>query len=273
MAGFEDRPTSVAAVAGVHLARGEPAPAAAVLRRRLRAVGDRCLESAPLVDLLAEAEGAMRRRRRAARSRARRLGEAGSAAGCEVMLAYAERALGRTGGDRARARSDPGTWSGPSTPSAASRCRSRRAAAHLLLARAAGATREAAIARGAIGALAAFDALGAARGWPTRPRALLRSLGARRGRAARGTRPRVAQPAASSTCWGCSAPGFSNRAIAERLYLTRKTVEHHVRSVLAKLDLANRGRGRRLRRASPRARFRHRVRCSARCPRRRGRRG
>jgi len=39
---------------------------------------------------------------------------------------------------------------------------------------------------------------------------------------------------------GLLGAGLSNRAMAERLYLTRKTVEHHVRSVLAKLDLANR---------------------------------
>ncbi len=236
VAGFEDRPTSVAAVAGVHLARGEPGPAAAVLRRRLRAIGDPCLEGAPLVDLLAEAEGAMGARR-TARSRARRLGEAGAAAGCDVMRAYAERALGRTGANGARAAAVRhlewalDAFGRLEMPLEAGRC-------HLLLARAQGEReRDAAVAE-ARSALAAFDALGAARDADAAA-ALLRALGARAGRAP-GARGLGTLSPRELDVLGLLGAGLSNRAIAERLYLTRKTVEHHVRSVLAKLDLANR---------------------------------
>ncbi|MGH9156870.1 MAG: response regulator transcription factor [Acidimicrobiales bacterium] len=40
--------------------------------------------------------------------------------------------------------------------------------------------------------------------------------------------------------WAWSPRGLANREIAERLYLSVRTVEGHVEKLLAKLDAANR---------------------------------
>lgn len=236
LAGFEDRPTSAPAVAAIHLARGEPGRAAAVLRRRLRAVGDPCLENAVLVERLGEVEVAMGAAR-SARARARRLVDAGARAGCELMVARAERTLGRTETARARGAAIRhleralDAFGGLGMPLEVART-------HLLLARALGEREREAAVDEARRALVTFDELGAARDADAAA-ALLRSLGARAGRAS-GARGLGALSPRELEVLELLGSGLSNRAIAERLYLTRKTVEHHVRSVLAKLDLGNR---------------------------------
>ena len=86
-------------------------------------------------------------------------------------------------------------------------------------------------------ALATFERLGAAREADAAA-ALLRSLGARPARV--GPRGADVLTRREREVLALLGDGLSNRAIAERLFIAHKTVQHHVASVLFKLDLANR---------------------------------
>jgi DNA-binding NarL/FixJ family response regulator len=97
--------------------------------------------------------------------------------------------------------------------------------------------RETAIAE-ARGALACFEELGAARDADAAA-ALLRSLGARAARA--GPKGIGLLTKREREVLGLLGEGLSNPAIAERLFISRKTVEHHVATVLSKLELSGRG--------------------------------
>ncbi|HZJ05299.1 MAG TPA: helix-turn-helix transcriptional regulator [Nocardioidaceae bacterium] len=86
-------------------------------------------------------------------------------------------------------------------------------------------------------ALAAFEDLGAGRGADSAA-ALLRALGVRVGRV--GTRGSSALTKREQEIFLLLGEGMSNPDIAARLVLSRKTVEHHVASILAKLGLSSR---------------------------------
>jgi DNA-binding NarL/FixJ family response regulator len=85
-------------------------------------------------------------------------------------------------------------------------------------------------------ALDAFDRLQAAR-QADAAAALLRSLGARTA-SARGTGEIMTRREAEIL--DLLGHGLSNPEIADRLYISRKTVEHHVGNILAKLGLRSR---------------------------------
>lgn len=86
-------------------------------------------------------------------------------------------------------------------------------------------------------ALETFDRLGA-RGDADAAAALLRSLGHHAAR--RGPNAVRSLTGREREVLGLLGEGLSNRDIAERLFITPKTVEHHVGRVLAKLDLSRR---------------------------------
>jgi DNA-binding CsgD family transcriptional regulator/tetratricopeptide (TPR) repeat protein len=93
-----------------------------------------------------------------------------------------------------------------------------------------------------LAAVGLWDSLGAGPA-PARVRSGLRSRGVS---VPRGPRPStVANPGGltvrQAEVLGLLAEGLSNAAIAERLYISPKTVDHHVSAILARLGVASRG--------------------------------
>ena len=235
--GLEDEPAAVLASAAVDLALGRAAHAVSLLERRLREIGEASLEAAALLELLVEG-GSERDAVPDVAERAHRLAELGAATGCDLLVARAERTLGRALLADRRA---------PDAAAHLERALSRFrrlemplevARSRLLLARSlAIETRELAIAEGER-ALAGLEKLGASRDADAAA-AFLRSLGvkaARSGPKGLGILTRREQEVLRLV-----AEGLSNPEIAERLFLSRKTVEHHVASILAKLGVRSRG--------------------------------
>jgi DNA-binding CsgD family transcriptional regulator len=234
--GVEDHAATTYVAAALHLERRELAAAASILRRRLRTVREESLESAMLLELLTEVEieqGALEE----ALTKARRLEALGAGSSCELTAARGERALGRvllaTGEPEGgaphleRALEAFGRLELPLDA-----CRTR-----LLLARAIAASEpEAAIAE-ARGALASLEALGASRDADAAA-AFLRTLGVKAARS--GPRNVGVLTKRELEVLSLLGEGLSNPQIAERLFLSRKTVENHVASVLFKLELSGR---------------------------------
>ena len=104
--GAEGREEAAAAVASVRLQQGEPSAAAAVLRRRLATTSPDRLDVAAVIELLGEAEIALRDTG-AAIDRGRALITLGAVNNCDLIVAHGERLLGHAllviaGEDRAR---------------------------------------------------------------------------------------------------------------------------------------------------------------------------
>lgn len=234
--GLESEAAATFAVAGLLLAHGEPNAAASLVERRLGRLAERSLEAWRLTELLGEidlARGAFSD----AADRASELLDRGTRLDCGPVVAGASRLLGRA-------------LLGANDPSGATEHFERAIAlfddlglavdgarTRLLLGRALIAVdAEAAVAE-ARAALHAFEVIGAVRD-ADEAAALIRSLGAR----ARRNGPSVdglLTPREREVA-SLVAAGLGNPEIADRLFITRKTVEHHVSSILAKLGLGGR---------------------------------
>jgi len=236
LAGYEDHPAAARAIGAIHLAREEPRAAASALVRRLREVEESSLEGAALSELLVEAEiaqGAVAD----ATARAERIAELGSSVDSQLFAARAQRAVGR-----ARAAADGADAIAPLEAAFAAFRRLdmpfEAAQTRLLIATTlADGEREPAIME-ARAALAGFEGLGAAH-WADAAAGLLRSLGVKAARA--GPKGVGVLTKRELEVLALVGEGLSNPEIAERLFISRKTVEHHVASVLSKLELRGRG--------------------------------
>ncbi len=233
LADGEWHPTARRALAGVAFARGDLA--LAVERARLCLEGDDDSPAcAPALELLADIE-LRSGDRPAAHATAQRLAALAAASGDARADGFARLAAGRVlaasadDGAAAQLQAALKRFAGLDLPLEAAR-------AQLELARALAASPDAAIAEARL-ALATFERLGA-RPYADEAAELLRGLGAT-GRAW----PKHhggALTKRETEVLSLLAEGCSNVQIADRLFISRRTAEHHVASILSKLDLSSR---------------------------------
>jgi DNA-binding NarL/FixJ family response regulator len=238
LAGYEDRLETVEAVAALHLARGELAAAAAVIRRAVRVLGSDRLRAAPLLATLIQVQLARGAPEQASLTAQKLQGLAGECSSSEVRaemhLAQGRIALYANGAEAAVEHLETALalLARIERPHLAARIR-------LELARALERSDPEAAAAEARAAAAAFERLAAEPGL-AQARALFARL----------TKTPPPRPGEGLVVSGLSkreleiaglvAEGLTNRQIADRLFLSARTVESHVYSALGKLDFRTR---------------------------------
>lgn len=234
LAGFEEEPDATRAAVSLRLARGQATAAEALLERRLDKLGVGNVLGAPLLEQLVDA-----------RLAAGRIGDAGRAAdelaalagtsGRERVAALAAFARGRVAA--AAGRPDASRELRDAVNGfAALGLRLETARARLALARALGGESPEVAVDTARHARNELDALGASRDADAAA-ALLRSLGAKEPAAPRSAGLLTRREEEVLALVG---DGLTNREIAERLFISPKTAEHHVSRILGKLGLRTR---------------------------------
>ena len=234
--GLESEPVATFAVSTLLLAHGELGAAASLVQRRLGKLSEDCLEASRLIEVLCEIEIASGAFSEAA-SRAGRLLDRGANLRCRPIVARASLLLGRASlgaGDRSRAKScfERALEVFEDLGLVVDGARTRLQLAGAL----APEDTDTAVAEARV-ALHAFETIGAARD-ADEAASLIRSLGVRArrgGPTADGLLTRREGEVAALV-----AEGLGNKEIALRLFISRKTVEHHVSSILAKLGLGGR---------------------------------
>ena len=233
--GVEGREEAAAAAALVHLAQGEPSVAAAVLRRRLAVTSRDRLDVAAVIELLGEAEIALLDSD-AAVEQGRALVALGGVSNCDLIVAHGERLLGH-----ALASTDVRAACAHLETALAAFVRAgipyRAAQTRLLLARVLGRDDREVAGAEARAALSVFEDLGAGREADAAA-ALMRDLGVKAARTGPKNVGRLTRR--EQEVLVLLGEGLSNPEIAGRLFLSRKTVEHHVARILSKLGLRGR---------------------------------
>jgi len=232
--GLQDDIGAVRPLAAIALAKGQPALARHLLDRALTSVEPSSAAAAPLLALLVEVQLAAGDVDDAART-ADQLAEGAARQHGDYLVATAALARGLV----CAARGDSDPCPGLSEALAAfarARMPMEVARSRLELAAALAADRPEVAVAEARAALDGFERLQAARHVDAAA-ALLRSLGAKTASARSSGEVMTRREAEILDLLG---HGLSNPEIADRLYISRKTVEHHVGNILAKLGLRSR---------------------------------
>ncbi len=227
IAGIEEYAPAV--LAGLYLAQGRVSAGAAVARRALDTGVGNQIDAALLQELLGEAVIAQGDKQMAA-VRGRELIELGSDLECPLIRARGERLVGHAEKSPAHLSTAVSEFTVLGMPYEAARAR-------LMLAEVRPTAEAEAAEAEARTALKAFEDLGAGRDADAAA-SLLRMLGVRAART--GPRNFARLTKREAEVFALLGDGLSNPEIAQRLYLSRKTVEHHVARVLFKLGLRNR---------------------------------
>jgi DNA-binding NarL/FixJ family response regulator len=235
LAGYEDCREAATAQARLSAARGETDIAAATLRRALHEESTNLLARGPLLSLLVEVELA-RGELKPAVGAAEELGSIAAAVDVPLLHALAAlgaaRVAGATGGDAA-----PHLHAALRSIPAGQRLLLRADVQLELAAALRDTDRGAAIAE-ARAALATYERLESRRS-AGQAAALLRELGVS-ARMRSDPEPEAMLSRREREVLELVAAGLSNGEIAQRLFITPKTAEHHVSSILGKLGVRTR---------------------------------